>query len=224
MYSSSIIAKITDAPKSIGSRAIVYFFFDGRDAQTGQQTHDGLLRSLIARLSDQSKGIPPPLRELYANGDRRPSIVALENTLGKILDGFEKAYIIVDALDECTDREGVLKWITRITSQKPGNVHLVVTSRPERDIRDAFEELRACCVDVARDSSNHDIVAYLDRELETDRKLKKWCNNRQVREEIRSALMKGAQGMYVLSQALTAEVHAHLPVQGSGGLRYNFWS
>ena len=76
--------------------------------------------------------------------------------------------------------------------------------KPTRgEIRDVFGDLGASCVDVTQDSSNHDIMAYLERELETDRKLKKWYDNRVVCEEIRSALMKGTQGMYI-TRVLTA--------------------
>ena len=125
----------------------------------------------------------------------RPSSIALQSTLHRILNSFERPYIVIDALDECTEREQVLAWIMEIVLQTAGKLHLVVTSRQEREIKDVFQELNAHCVDVAKESSNHDIMAYLDHELETDRKLRKWFDNKAVRDEIKLALMKQAQGM-----------------------------
>ena len=192
--SSSIIEKITDLEANT-SPALAYFFFDGRDAQTGQQRHDGLLRSLIAQFARQCDGIPPALRVLYGHGDQRPSTVALQKTLGQLLDGFEKPYIVIDALDECTETEQVLAWIRDVVSRKAGGVRLVVTSRPEREILDVFRDLDSQCVNLATEASNNDIRAYLLHELATDRKLRKWYDDEEIRDEITWALLDGAQGM-----------------------------
>ena len=137
--------------------------------------------------------------ELYGHGNREPSITSFQATLAQILDGFERVCIVIDALDECQDREELLEWITEIVSQKAGRVRLAVTGRPEREIEDALLDLGACCVDVAMESSNHDIAAFLDRELATDRKFKKW--DVAVRDEIQSVLIKGAEGMYVTAHS-----------------------
>ena len=113
LLSSSIIDKLSQENPPFG---IAYFFFDGRDSQSELQLHDKLIRSLISQFSHQRGGIPTELADLYKRcGDHhQPSIHQLQNTLRDILDGFSGAYIVVDALDECTDREKTLIQPSRI--------------------------------------------------------------------------------------------------------------
>ena len=113
------------------SIAYAYFFFDGRDSQKDLQLHDKLIRSLIMQFSLRCEGIPATLVELYGHGQEQPSTNSLQDTLQLILDGLHSAYIIIDSLDECTDRDRVLKWIEKIVFQKMGNLLMVVASRPE---------------------------------------------------------------------------------------------
>ena len=70
---------------------------------------------------------------------QQPSDEQLQNVLRDILHRFSKAYIIIDALDECTDRKKTLNWADKLISDtiangNAANLHIVVTSRPERDI------------------------------------------------------------------------------------------
>src|SRR5258708_29812654 len=109
LLSASIIDKISQENPAFG---IAYFFFDGRDSQRELQLHNKLIRSLISQFSHQRGGTPTELADLYKRcGDhQQPSVKQLQNTLRDILDGFSRAYIVIDALDECTDREKTLIW------------------------------------------------------------------------------------------------------------------
>ena len=58
---------------------------------------------------------------------------------------------MIDALDECTDREKTLNWVNKLISgenRKAANLHIVVTSRPERDIHEIFTALDLHSIDV----------------------------------------------------------------------------
>ena len=117
--------------------ATAYFFFDGRDSQKDFQLHDKLMRSLIWQFSLKCEGrVPKVLVNLYAhcgNGHQEPTLGDLQNTLQTILDGFISAFIILDALDECIERERVPNWIQTYILEKDKNLglHLIVTSCPE---------------------------------------------------------------------------------------------
>ena len=193
--SSSIVENIINLHKANPSIAYAYFFFDGRDSQKDLQLHDKLIRSLIAQLSSQCDGIPATLVELYGHGQQEPSTNSLQDTLYDILNGFNSVYIIIDSLDECTERGKMLNWIRQIVSRNMPNLHIVVTSRPEREIEEILQPLDLGCVDVVRDGESVDIEKYIDQELETDRKLNRWETT--IQEGIKTALMTGAQGMYV---------------------------
>jgi hypothetical protein len=171
-----------------------YFFFDGRDSQKGLQLYENLIRSLISQLSDQFDGIPAALVGIYGNGHQQPSTDSLRYTLLSVLQGFQKAYIIIDSLDECAERVLLLNWIRITVELKLANVHLLVASRQERDIEDRLQLLSPIRVCLGKQSENRDIEEYLDQILQTDSDFKQWGEKTQG--DIRVALMKGGQGIY----------------------------
>ena len=147
------------------------------------------------QFSLQCGGIPATLVDLYRSsyGQVQPSISALQDTLQHILDGFHSAYIIIDSLDECTERYKVLEWIRKIDSQNMGNLYMVVASRPEQDISNVFGGLvHLCSVDMTEEAANQDIATYLKRHISEE---ESWDEG--TREKIKMALMNGAQEMYV---------------------------
>ncbi|KAF9479769.1 hypothetical protein BDN70DRAFT_833908, partial [Pholiota conissans] len=188
---STIIEKIIklheEKPESV---AYAHFFFDGRDSQKDLQLHDKLLRSLIWQISSQCNGIPAVLADLYGKGYKQPSINSLQDTLRRIIEGFNSVYIIIDSLDECVERKKTLPWIQQIISGEMDNIHMVVASRPERDISDTFKLLDVNLVDLVNEI-NEDIARYLDKEV---RLLTKW--DESTRENVKSTLREGAQGMF----------------------------
>jgi hypothetical protein len=165
------------------------------------QLHDKLIRSLIWQFSLKCEGegrVPKVLVNLYAqcgNGHQEPTLVDLQNTLQRILDGFSSTFIIVDALDECAEREKLLNWIQTFILEKDINLglHLIVTSRPEQEIEDKFESYHH--LNLVEESENHDLIAYLDYQLENDSDLQKW--NSDTQDQIKLTLMEQADGMYV---------------------------
>ena len=115
-----------------------------------------------------------------------------------MLHGFSSTFIVLDALDECTEREKLLNWIQTVVMEKDINLglHLIGTSRPEQDIEDMFKSYHH--LDLVEESENHDLVAYLDYQLQNDSDLQKWKSDTQ--ELIKVTLMKQADGMYVYHQ------------------------
>ena len=154
--------------------------------------------------------MPKVLENLYAccgNGHQEPTLEDLQNTLQRILGGFSSTFIILDALDECAEREKLLHWIQTVILEKNMNLglHLIVTSRPEQEIEDKFNSYRY--LDLVKESKNHDLVAYLDYQLQNDSDLQKW--NSDTQEQIKLTLMKQADGMYVYYQYLNDRIIAY---------------
>ena len=195
LLSSSIVNKLSQKNPPFG---IAYFFFDGRDSQNALQLHENLIRSLISQFSHQRGGIPSELADLYKRcGDhQQPSLNQLQDVLRNILDGFLHTYIAIDALDECADREETLIWVNELvsgTDQPAENLHLIVTSRPEPDIKEVFEALDPRSIDVVEATTKQDIMKYLKLQMKS--KFKKCDEN--TREKIESALKERAEGSYV---------------------------
>ena len=143
--------------------------------------------------------MPKVLVNLYAhcgNGHQEPTLDDLQMTLQRILDGFSSTFIILDALDECAEREKLLTWIHTFILEKDMNLglHLIVTSRLEQEIEAKFNYYHY--LDLVEESDNHDLMAYLDYQLQNDSDLQKW--NSEIQEQIKLTLMKQADGMYVI--------------------------
>ncbi|KIJ96419.1 hypothetical protein K443DRAFT_107302 [Laccaria amethystina LaAM-08-1] len=195
ILSSAIIDHLS---KSQCSLATGYFFFDGRDSQKELQLHDKLIRSLIWQFSLKCGGsVPKVLGNLYSRcggGYQQPSLDDLHNVLQMILCGFDSAYIILDALDECSERDKVLDWVQSVILLKDENLrlHLITTSRPEKEINDKFDSYE--CLDLVEASENHDIELYLDHQLQTKSEWQKWGSD--IQNEIKLTLRQQADGMF----------------------------
>ena len=193
--SSSIFDNLPQATESLG---IAYFFFDGRDSQKELQLHNKLIRTLISQLTDtRHGGMTEKLVDLYkcCGEVQQPSDEQLQNVLHDILGRFSQGYIFVDALDECTEREKTLNWVNKLisdTNRKTANLHIVVTSRPERDINDIFATLDPKSIDVG-EANTKDIVEYLTVRMES--KFTRY--DEDTRAKIKSELGTHAEGSYV---------------------------
>jgi hypothetical protein len=177
-----------------------YFFFDFNDAQ--KQDPEMMVRSLLCQLSQQSIKIPATLDALFSScdsGQRQPSIHALMNALQSMIQDLPQTYIVLDALDECAQRAELMEMFETMVGWKVPNLHLLATSRRERDIESSLEgfvdgENRICLQSAVVDK---DIQRYVRQRLSDDKRLRKWEKDASVMGQIEAALMSGAKGMYV---------------------------
>jgi hypothetical protein len=158
---------------------------------------DDLIRSLIKQFSVKCAIIPEALAKLYdqyQSDHQQPTTKALMGIIPLILEGFHHVYLVLDGLDECPERTKLMDWIAEFIAGKPDKLHVLVASRRERDIIDRLGSLIPISIDIEYGVVD-DIGMYLRETLETDLQLtsKKWST--EVREEIRTTLMEGANGM-----------------------------
>jgi hypothetical protein len=180
------------------SSALAYFFFDGRDGQKNLQQFDSLIRSLIRQFSTPYSGVPAVLTKLYHSchdGGAPPSVESLRATLLLILDAFDDVYIVLDALDECTERKELLKWIKDMTSWRKGKLHLLGTSRQVEDVSKYLRSLDPDHVCMMEDLITCDIEKYIDSILHQDDAFEHWDS--EVKATIKNKLLENAGGMYV---------------------------
>jgi hypothetical protein len=177
---------------------VAYFYFDFNDIE--KQRHEKMIRSLITQLSMQSISTPRALESLFSscgNGKRQPVTDALLETLRQMVREFDEAFIILDALDECKERQELLEDIEKLAEWKTEKLHILTTSRKEKDIEELIEPLvnRQANICIQSALVNNDIHAYVHERLQTDRKLKRWQKKPEVRQEIERTLMDKADGM-----------------------------
>src|SRR5258708_16504864 len=151
VISSSTIIEDVKSMCDAGQASMAYFDFDFRDIRK-QHWHD-LVPSLLTQLSSRSDRRCDILSRLYSvhdDGRQQPNDDALKQCLIEMLTLPDQrpTYLVIDALDECsnvsgipTSRERVLQLVKELVELHMPNVHICVTSRPEIDIRDILEPL-----------------------------------------------------------------------------------
>jgi hypothetical protein len=172
---------------------IAYFYYDFHSADARP---DAALRSLVKQLSLQCTGIPDILKKVFsehADGHRSPTREALMSVIKCITGDIKNVYIVFDALDECPERVGLLSMLREMHAWGHGTLHMLTTSRKERDIEETLHALVSH--EVAMDESlvDGDIHIHVTRTLAEDIKFQ-MCSAEE-KAMIETTLIKGARGM-----------------------------
>lgn len=211
-YQSLWIYGITGSGKSVLSATILdnlveiddvstltlAFFFDFRDEKK-QKLNDMLcfLASQIYYLRPASR---QPLDDLFAShqdGRQYPNADSISKCLAEMLKMVDQATFLIDALDECSERRQLLKWMKYFFPAQP-HVRLLCTSRLEDEIQHSISGWIPTCVELKKDSVNADIRSYIQARLHTSTEFSRWLERPAVVEEIKTTLSSRADGMYVL--------------------------
>jgi len=203
--SSSIIENIQEMRASeSGPPSLAFFYCDFRDDQ--KQERRGLLSSLLIQLCDQSDSYCAILSDFYLahnNGTKFASDNELVQCLKSILSlpKQETAYIVIDALDECStstgmpsSRDNVLELVGELVQLRAPNLRICVTSRPEADIKPVIGPLASHSVSLHSESGQVEaIVEYVKFVVNNDPKMRSW--RKTDKELVIDVLMKKADGM-----------------------------
>jgi hypothetical protein len=197
-HSAAIVEDINGICNEDPSSAYAYFFFDGGMSRNEFRLHGYLFRSLIRQFSSKWKNdvAPMPLEDLYMqchDGGSQPSIEDLQKVLLAILDKFQHVYIVIDGVDQCPERNALLKWIRAMITWRNGKLHLLVTSRAERDIINVLSPYDS--VGMVPDDVNADIKLYVDHVLQNDEVFGQLAPD--IRSNLRTRLLASAGGMYI---------------------------
>lgn len=157
--------------------------------------HEKLIRSIIMQLVHRCDGIPAALLEMYYTcdkGSRQPPIQLLEDTLLYVVESFDKIYIIIDSLDECSERKDLLQWIRTIVAGGSGKLHTMVTSRSEPDIRQGLRSVVGLEeISITGPAIEGDISTFLDSKLVA---IDEW-NEPGLKQLVKDSLLDDSDGM-----------------------------
>lgn len=147
--------------KTIRSRSagLAYIFCSYK--MQASQNATGLLAAILKQLVQDQRNVPDCVSQLYDMHSPRGTNMSFDDCFG-LLEAVsiicQPVYIIVDALDECSNRNDgtrgqLLEALRRL--QRTVDVRLMVTSRPIPDIEEEFHqvtriEIRATTGDVER--------------------------------------------------------------------------
>ncbi|KAJ7481286.1 ankyrin repeat-containing domain protein [Mycena galericulata] len=191
ILSSTIINTIHDRAEHY-----VFFYFDTNNSE--QQTVTQLLRSLVTQLSVQSHPPDSKLDALWTSHNSGQKLLTdaelISDALLPLLKEYDQKpmFILLDALDECSERPGLLRLISRILDVKLPNVQILVTSRPE--VQSGHPELAALAVSISLEGCvDGDIELYLTELLSNEIG---WMYKK--RDEIKRLLLERSNGMFRL--------------------------
>jgi hypothetical protein len=166
------------------------------------QSYDpaALVATFIKQLSQQKQQLP---RELEGSFDahhlnaRKPTFSELQKLFLDVSKGFDKVFVVLDALDECElkDRQKFLPFLQEIVAPN-GIVKLFVASRRHEDIQRAFANDATNEIEATKVSE--DIKSYVEFEL--DKRLNNGSlkiKDPGLKTDIFEALLSKAKGMYV---------------------------
>jgi hypothetical protein len=202
ILNSNIVENLLQHCENGASMVTVYFYFDFND--TRKQDPELMLRSLLSQLLQASSKVPESIGNLFlgcGDGQQQPPLHSLLQVTSQVMQHFTHVYIVLDALDECTKRQDLMDMLETVAAWQHTNMHLLMTSRKERDIESSLESYIGGedSISLHNDIVDEDIHRYILQRLSEDRTLAKWNKDAVVRQEIETTLMQGARGMYVSS-------------------------
>lgn len=176
--------------ESIG---VAYIYFNFRRQQ--EQKAEALLASLLKQLS-RRQSLPEAVRSLYtkhADKQTRPSFDEIRKTLEAVTLTYSRVFVVVDAIDECQTSDGCRSMFvtTLANAAAQCGMNIFATSRFIPDIAEEFSN--ATSLEIR--ASEGDIRKYVDGKILQLPKFVR-CNSAR-QEEIKSGVVKAAEGMYV---------------------------
>jgi len=183
---------------------LAFFYCDFREEQKTQLR--GLLSSLLFQLCNQSNSYHDILSIFYATHDhgmQSPTDDKLLRCFKNLLElpGQAPIYLIIDALDECSDssslpspREEVLNLLEELVESRLANLRICVTSRPETDIKLILEPLARHSISIHDETGQmEDIENYIRSVVNTDPEYRRW--KEEDRRMVIDVLTECADGM-----------------------------
>jgi ankyrin repeat protein len=197
MITSIVVEHLRTKFYNDASVGIAYLYCNFRRQQ--EETSEALLLSLLKQLIQDRPLIPDSVKSLYENHKQkrtRPSFGEISKALHSVVNGYSRAFIIVDALDECRvsdgDRKQLLLQIFDI--QVRTGASLFATSRFIPEIEKEFKG-RSAQLEIR--ASDEDLQRYLDGHM---LRLPSFVSRSpDLQKEVKIAIINAANGMYVLS-------------------------
>jgi hypothetical protein len=156
------------------------------------------LKPLLQQLAAQSPlavDIPKLSYSAHGNGLLPPQTDTLLSLLKKIAHRAAFTCIVLDALDECLERDDLLDFLKTISDWRLGNLSVLVTSRPEKLLQDVLAPIAKFSVDISGAAVDEDIALFVRERFRNVASIKRWPQSLKDRAE--SVLIQGAGGMLV---------------------------
>lgn len=164
VLSSIIIDHLEQVFPNQDEIGIAYLFCNYRQQHTLVELYSALLRQAVQR----KPSIPESIRSFYQNYSlkgSRPSEDEVFGELRSVLSSCTRAFVIIDALDECPISDGGRSvrhpFIRQLVRLQDEGFKILATSRPDQEIAVYFEGVTSLEIQ----ASTEDIQHYVDMRL-----------------------------------------------------------
>ncbi|TKA81357.1 hypothetical protein B0A49_00264 [Cryomyces minteri] len=171
--------------------AFFYFNFNDQTKQACTQYLCSLTGQLCRQRMRQRMEIPDCIRVLHKRhlDQQRPAPVPeLLQCLVAVAQGFQRVFLITDALDECGERQKLLGVLEKLVSGSGGSLNVLVTSRKEKDIESVLGSSSSYCISVQDEVPRADFQTYIRARLEKDVRLQRVPPT--IKDDIRTSLCR----------------------------------
>jgi hypothetical protein len=199
VLASQAIEHIANRIRPRRSEVIAYFYFSWKDDQ-GPPPYQTLLLSLIVQLVDRQGDLLPDLQDAFVQDDQNVGL--LESIVLQLLHLQVRAYIVIDALDECPSdwcqRQNVLDGLHRLSTAAK-HVRILVTSRSEHDTEDQMQHGVTEALRLGQSLMRDDIRIHLNFAMG---RAEFSAATDFTRKMLETSLMEESNGLYVYSTLL----------------------
>ena len=193
--SSIILDDLTKGGINYTSKTGKFLFFYCDFRLSATTSAHGVYGSLLSQLLDSNgdDDLPPDLKDYFEkNKSTPPPEGFLKEQLMIQIRRAGPIKILVDALDECVPAARIPVLETLMAIHETGSVSLLITSRPDADIKFILKEVPTVCINAAVNS--HDIKLYVTEECDRNVKLKRKLKG-STKLEVISTITSQANGM-----------------------------
>ncbi|PQE29767.1 AGC PKA kinase protein [Rutstroemia sp. NJR-2017a WRK4] len=176
--------------------AFIYCNYKEQDEQTIPNLMSSILHQLTVGAPEIAKDV---MRRLIENHQKqiRPSMVDALDTLRAIVSTYQTAYVVIDALDECSEGNGERSELIGYLRKMPSNLKILCTSRELPDIEKLFAESGKVYI-YARET---DVEKYLEGQIEKSTRLRNHVRaDPTLQQHIVKTIVDRVDGMFLLAQ------------------------
>ncbi|KIM19634.1 hypothetical protein M408DRAFT_83270, partial [Serendipita vermifera MAFF 305830] len=171
--------------------AVVYCNYKEREIQTPSNLLSSIIRQFYdgISLSENVKS----LHRKHIERKTRPTIAEISDLINTEMERFSKIFVIVDALDECSEEDQCRELFFKQLQALQPTAHLMITSRPEIDPTAEFMRLEIV-------ANKADLDRYVDERISTSSRLNKLLLEAEDRRRLKNTVVDNADGMFLLAQ------------------------
>lgn len=194
MATASVVNYLHEKFLESSEIGIAYVYCNFRRQEVQHSWH--FLLNLLKQFTQGKSTIPQCVKRLYEKHNFKgtsPSIDEISDALTSTIAGFSKAFVIIDAVDECKVSDAIRsKFLFDVFNiQTKTGANLFVTSRHIPVIEDEFKRKGAVSLEIR--ASDGDVRKYLDGNA--SRLPLVVQENPELEEKVKTSIIKAADGM-----------------------------